>query len=70
MDEQKRKNLSIASLSANLAWNLLTPEEQRQLLAYLEKVREKEQIREKTQEKRSVRRYSRLSPPIKKTRPA
>lgn len=34
------KTTSIASLSAHVAWKLLTPEEQRLLLAYLEKVRE------------------------------
>ncbi len=37
MNEQERKNPSIASLSPHLAWNLLTREQQRQFLAYLEK---------------------------------
>ncbi len=50
MNERKGKILSIALLSANLAWNLLTPDQQRQSLEYLKKVREKEQTSEKTQE--------------------
>ncbi len=37
MNEQKRKIPSIASLFPDLAWNLLTSEQQRQLLEYLEK---------------------------------
>lgn len=40
MNEQNRKTPSIASLSSSLAWNLLTPEEQRNLLEYLDKVHE------------------------------
>ena len=50
MNEQEHKILSIAALSASLAWSLLTPEQQRQALEYLEKVREKERTNEKTQE--------------------
>ncbi len=45
----ENRNLSIALLSADLAWKLLTPEQQRKSLEYLEKVREKEQASEKTQ---------------------
>jgi predicted Fe-S protein YdhL (DUF1289 family) len=40
--ERKSKSQSIASLSPRLAWNLLTPEEQRLLLEYLKKVRERD----------------------------
>jgi hypothetical protein len=32
----------IAALSPALAWKLLTPEEQKRLLIYLEKIRERE----------------------------
>jgi len=53
MNEQEREILSIASLSADLAWKLLTPEQQQQLLKYLEKVQEKKIINENTKEIRS-----------------
>jgi len=33
---------NIAVLSPELAWKLLTPEEQKRLLIYLEKIRERE----------------------------
>ncbi len=48
MNKREGKFLSIALLSANLAWNLLTPEQQRQSLKYLETVCEKERTNEKT----------------------
>ncbi len=40
MNEQKCKTPSIASLFPDLAWNLLTSDQQHQLLEYLEKVHE------------------------------
>lgn len=40
--KQKCKSESLASLSPSLAWNLLTPEEQRLIIDYLVKVLEKE----------------------------
>jgi hypothetical protein len=40
MNKQKRKTPSIASLFPDLAWNLLTSEQQQQLLEYLEKAHE------------------------------
>jgi hypothetical protein len=55
MTERKSKIPSIALLSANLAWNLLTPDQQQQSLEYLKQVREKEQASEKTQEIRPKR---------------
>lgn len=53
MNEQEREILSIASLSADLAWKLLTLEQQQQLLKYLEKVQEKKITNENTKEIRS-----------------
>ncbi len=53
MNEQEREILSIASLSADLAWKLLTLEQQQQLLQYLEKVQEKKITNENTEEIRS-----------------
>ncbi len=53
MNEQEREILSIASLSADLAWKLLTLEQQQQLLQYLEKVQEKKITNENTKEIRS-----------------
>lgn len=50
MNEQEREVLSIASLSADLAWKLLTLEQQQQLLQYLEKVQEKKITNENTKE--------------------
>ncbi|HEY6540278.1 MAG TPA: hypothetical protein VIZ18_05040 [Ktedonobacteraceae bacterium] len=38
---------SIAVLSPELAWKLLTPEEQKRLLIYLEKMREREKQADK-----------------------
>ena len=40
-DRGKTEITSIASLSADLAWSLLTPEEQRLVLEYIDKVRER-----------------------------
>jgi hypothetical protein len=40
MNEQKCKTPSIASLFPDLAWKLLTSDQQQQLLEYLEKVHE------------------------------
>jgi len=53
MNEQEREILSIASLSADLAWKLLTLEQQQQLLQYFEKVQEKKITNENTKEIRS-----------------
>jgi len=53
MNEQEREILSIASLSADLAWKLLTREQQQQLLQYFEKVQEKKITNENTKEIRS-----------------
>ena len=53
---EKSKTTSIASLSADLAWRLLTPEEQQLLLAYLAKVRNRNlgQETHKEQEERQL----------------
>jgi hypothetical protein len=55
MNEQESKILSVASLSADLAWSLLTPEQQQQLLRYLEKVQKEEKTNEKTYKIRATR---------------
>ena len=45
MEHQKATYL--AALSPALAWKLLTPEEQKRLLIYLEKIREREKQTDK-----------------------
>jgi hypothetical protein len=55
-NKQERKFLSVALLSADLAWKLLTLEQQRQSLEYIKKVcKEKEEPDEDTQEVRATR---------------
>ncbi len=55
MNKKEREIPSIALLSADLAWSLLTPKQQQQSLEYLEKVGEKEQTSESTKEIHSKR---------------
>lgn len=57
MNKREQKILSVALLSADLAWNLLTPEQQRQSLEYLKRVNEKEKTREDPQEIHTQRRF-------------
>ncbi len=47
---ENSRTISVASVAPGIAWILLKPEEQQQLLEYLDKVKPKEENTERKQE--------------------